>query len=132
MPSGLGANWSVFLFVLVEIYKNQFTPVYHVISPARHPVPGCLRRHFLQRPLFLDTQKNSVHRESISMELTRLLLDCPLVAFTRLFLHLRDNDAGLDTPICVYFERKGGAVKSVTRTPLVALLRLWSGNIGLD
>ena len=59
--------------------------------------------------LFLDTQKNSVCRESISMELTRLLLDCPVVACTHRFLHLRNNNTDLDTPICVYFDRKGAA-----------------------
>ena len=78
----------------------------------------------------LDTQKNSVRGESISMKLTRLLLGCPVVACAWRFLHLCDNDADLDTPICVYFERKGAVGKSVTSTHLVDILQLWAGNIG--
>ena len=78
----------------------------------------------------LDTQKSSFLVESISMELTCLLLGCPVVACARRFLHLRDNDADLDTTICVYFERKGDAGKSVNITHLVAHLCLWAGNIG--
>ena len=80
--------------------------------------------------LFLYTQKNSVCGESISIELTRLLLSCPMVACARSFIHLRNNDADLNTPICVYFESKGAAVKSVTSTHLVALIRLYAENIG--
>ena len=53
--------------------------------------------------LFLDTQKNSVCDESISMENTRLPSGCPVVACARHFLHLRDHDADLNTPMCVYF-----------------------------
>ena len=52
---------------------------------------------------FLDTQKNSVRGESISMENTHLILGCPVVAFARRFLDLRDNNADLDMPMCVYF-----------------------------
>ena len=66
------------------------------------------------------------------MKLTRLILGFPVVACTCRFLHLRNNNAELDTPICVYFKRKGAAGKSVTSTHLVALLRLWYGNIGFS
>ena len=59
-----------------------------------------------------------------------LILGYPVVACAQSFLHLHDNDADLDMPICVYFERKGDVVKSVTSTHLVALLWLWVGNIG--
>ena len=57
--------------------------------------------------MFLDTQKNSVQGESISMKNARLPSGCPVVACARCFLHLRDHDADLNTPMCVYFERKG-------------------------
>ena len=53
-----------------------------------------------------------------------------MVACARSFLHLRDNDTYLNMPICVYFKRKGAEGKSVTRTHLVALLRLWAGKVG--
>ena len=39
---------------------------------------------------FLDTQKNSVRGESISIENTYLPLGCPVMACARRFLHLRD------------------------------------------
>ena len=81
--------------------------------------------------LFLDTQKNSVGGESISMDNTCLQLGCPVVACARRFLHLRNNDADLNTPMCVYFEHKGEEGKYVTSNHLVALLRLWAGKIGL-
>ena len=80
--------------------------------------------------LFLNTQKNSFHGESIIMENNRMLLGRPVVACTRRYLHLHDNEADLGMPICVYFDRKGGVGKSVTSNHLVALLRLWVGNIG--
>ena len=59
--------------------------------------------------LFLDTQKYSIRVNSISMDLTCLLLGCPVVACTCCFLCLHDNGPNLDTPVCVYFEHKGAA-----------------------
>ena len=56
--------------------------------------------------LFLETQKNSVSCKSISMENTCLPSGCPVTACARRFLHLRGHDADLNTPMCVYFERK--------------------------
>ena len=44
------------------------------------------------------------------MENTSLILGYPMVACAQRFLHLHDNDADLDMPICVYFERKGDVV----------------------
>ena len=61
--------------------------------------------HFLQAlvvTLFLDTQKNSVRGESISMENTCLPLGYPVMACARRFLHLRGHDAYSNTPMCVY------------------------------
>ena len=66
------------------------------------------------------------------MELTCLFLGCPVVSCARHLIHLRDNDADLDTPMCAYFERKGDAGKSVTRTHLGTLIQLWTENIGFD
>ena len=80
--------------------------------------------------MFLDTQKHSVQGESISMDNTCLPLVCFMVACTRRFLHLRNNDADLDIPMCVYFERKGAEGKSVTSTHLLALLQIFSSKIG--
>ena len=80
--------------------------------------------------LFLDTQKNSVRGESISMENTCLPSGCPVTACSRCFLHLRGHDADLNTPMCVYFEHKGTEGKSVTTSHLVARLRLWTSKIG--
>ena len=82
--------------------------------------------------LFLNTQKNSVRGESISMENTCLPSGCPVMACARHFLHLRDHDSDLNTTMCVYFERKGAEGKSVTTSHLVALLRLWTSKIGYD
>ena len=79
---------------------------------------------------FLDTQKNSVWGESISMRNTCLSSGCPIMSCTRRFLHLRDHDADLNMPMCVYFERKGAEGKAVTTSHLVALLRLWTSKIG--
>ena len=79
--------------------------------------------------LFLDTQNNTVRSESISMENTCLPSGCPVVACTPRFLHLRDHDAYLNTPMCVYFERKGAESKYVTTSHLTALLCLWYGEI---
>ena len=89
--------------------------------------------HFLQAlvvTLFLDTQKNSVRGKSISMENTCLPSGCPVMAWARRFLHLRGHDADLNTPMCVYFERKGAEGKYVTTSHFVALLRFWTSNIG--
>ena len=80
--------------------------------------------------LFLDTQKNSVTGESISMENTCLPSVCPVTACARRFIHLRGHDADLNMPMCVYFERKGAVGKSVTTHYLVALLRHWTSKIG--
>ena len=66
--------------------------------------------------LFLDTQNNSVRGESISMENTCLPSGCPVMACTRRFLQLRDHDAYLNTPVCVFFKRKGAE-----RNPLLSL-----------
>ena len=79
---------------------------------------------------FLDTQKNSVRGESISMENTCLPSGCPVTACARRFLHLRSHDADLNTPMCVYFECRGAEGKSVTTSHLVALLRIWTSKIG--
>ena len=81
--------------------------------------------------LCLDTQKKYVWGEFISIENTHLLLGCPVVACARRFLHLRDNDADLDMPIRVYFERKGAVGESVISSQFVALLRIWADKIGL-
>ena len=61
-----------------------------------------------------------------------MLLGCPVVACTLCFLHLRDNDADLNTPMCIYFQRKGAEGKSATSTHFVDILRLWDGKIGLS
>ena len=64
------------------------------------------------------------------MDLTYLLFGCLVVACTWYYLHLRNNNADFDTPICAYFERRGDAGKYVTSTHLVAYLRIWDSNIG--
>ena len=79
---------------------------------------------------FLNTQKNYVRGESISMGNTCLLLGCPVMACARRFLHLRYHGADLNTPMSVYFKRKGAEGKSITTSHLVALLRLCTSNIG--
>ena len=74
--------------------------------------------------LFLKTQKNFVRGESISMENTYLPSGYPVMTCARRFPHLQDHDADLNTPMCVYFERKGAEGKYVTTSHLMALLRL--------
>ena len=64
------------------------------------------------------------------MENTYLPSGCPVTACARRFIHLCSHDADLNTPMCVYFERKGAEGKSVTASHLVALLRLWTSKIG--
>ena len=78
--------------------------------PLDTPTSRFLNLNVLVVTLFLDTKKNSVRIESISMELTRLLFGYPVVACAR------NNDADLDTPVCVHFDSRGSAEKSVTCT----------------
>ena len=52
------------------------------------------------------------------------------MACARRFLHLCNHDTDLNTPMCVYFERKIAKGKSVTTSHLVAFLRLWAIKIG--
>ena len=91
----------------------------------RLPLPQCVGGDFVPGHI-----EKFCPGESISIEQTCLLLGFPVVACARRFLHLCNNDADLDIPICVYFEHKGAMGKSVTSTHLLALLRLWAGKIG--
>ena len=53
--------------------------------------------------LYLDTQKNSICRESITMEATGITFGCAVGAAAEHFLYLRLHFVDLDTPICNYF-----------------------------
>ena len=64
------------------------------------------------------------------MENIYLPYGCPVMVCTRRFLHLSDHGADLNTPMCVYFERKGAEGKSVTSNHFVALLKLWADKTG--
>ena len=80
--------------------------------------------------LYLDNQKNGVRGESITMELSGIPFGCAVSAAVERFLHLRENDADLDTPICTYFPSGRSTGKSITSTNVVQILRLWAAHIG--
>ena len=82
--------------------------------------------------LYLDTQKNSTRGESITMEATGIPFGCAVGAAAERFLHLRNNDADLDTPICTYFPSNRGTGKSITSSNVVQILRLWAAHIGFQ
>ena len=64
------------------------------------------------------------------MELSGIPFGCAVSAAVERFLHLRDNDADLDTPICTYFPSGRSTGKSITSTNVVQILRLWAAHIG--
>ena len=64
------------------------------------------------------------------MENTCLPSGFHVTACARRFIHLRGHDAYLNTPMCVYFERKGAEGKYITTSHLVDLFRLWTSKIG--
>ena len=73
--------------------------------------------------LFLDTQKNCVCGEFSTMEATGLLHGEPVPACARLYLHIWNNNASPNTPICTYYVLMGAAPKYVTGKNIVELLR---------
>ena len=80
--------------------------------------------------LYLDTQKNSVRGESITMEATGIAFGCAVGAAAERFLNLRLHCVDLDTPICTYFSSGMIEGSSVTSRQVVAILRFWAGHIG--
>ena len=130
MPSGLGANWFIFCLRSCEYTKTnshrrttQFRLRHMQFQDTQGTIPfDAPDSHFLQAlvvTLLLDTQKNSVRGDSISMENTCLSSGFPVMACTRRFLQLRGHDADLNTPMCVYFEHKA------RRENLSPLLTWW-------
>ena len=92
-----------------------------------------LRRNFLCAKavtLFLDTQKNLVRGESITMEVNCLMFDCPVHVVVNRFLYLCDHKVDLDTPICTLYNLLDAPEQSVTSKDLVAILQLWAAKIG--
>ena len=55
----------------------------------------------------LDTQKNSVQGECISIEATCLAFCCPVQVEAEQFIHIRFHEANIYTPICTYFPSSG-------------------------
>ena len=82
--------------------------------------------------LYLDTQKNSVRGEAITMEASGIPFGCAVGAAAERFLHLRLHNADLDTPICTYFTSAQSEGASVTSSNVVATLRLWAAHIGFQ
>ena len=82
--------------------------------------------------LYLDTQNNSIRRESITMEVTEITFGCAVGAAAESFLQLWLHCVDLDTPICTYFSSGRSEGDSVTSRHVVAILRLWAGHIGFQ
>ena len=64
--------------------------------------------------LYLDTQKNSIRGDSITMEATEIIFGCAVGAAAEPFLHLRLHCVDLDTPICNYLSSGSSEGYSVT------------------
>ena len=82
--------------------------------------------------LYLDTQKNSIHGESITMKATGITFGCAVGAAAERFLHLWLHLVDLDTPICTDFSSGRIEGSSFTSRHVVATLRLWAGHIGFQ
>ena len=82
--------------------------------------------------LFLDTQENSVLRESYTMESTGLLHGYPVQSCSQRYIHLWKNNAPPDTPICAYYVFIGVDTKSVTGENIAELLRATAKQIGFQ
>ena len=79
--------------------------------------------------LYLDTQKNSVRGESITMEATGIAFGCAVGAAAERFLNLRLHCVDLDTSLRIYFSSGRNEGSLVTSRHVVAILRLWAGHI---
>ena len=73
--------------------------------------------------LFLDTQKNCVRGESISMEALGLLHTDEVTAATRRYIHLRAHNAAPDTPICSFFIPHSSDPVSITSKHITTTIR---------
>ncbi len=82
--------------------------------------------------LTFTNQKNGVRGEVISHSKSGSVLTCPVTALTRRVIHLRENNATLDTPLATYYTNKKRAVtaKDVTETLQHSVLALGPNNLG--
>ena len=79
---------------------------------------------------FFDTQKKSVQGESIFTEATCTVLGLPVRAEAEHFINICFHEANIYTPICTYFPSSGNLDRSITSQYVVAVLCLWTANIG--
>jgi hypothetical protein len=105
------------------------------ILPLSAPSSRFLRAHSIT--LFLDTQKNSVRGESVTMEANDLPHGNPVAAAARRFLHLRAHHASPTTPICTYYSASSGTSPPppptcVTSRRITATLRKIAGILGFE
>ena len=92
-------------------------------------------QRFCRAKLFtflLDTHKNSVRGEYISMEATCLAFGFPVWEVAEKFLHLHFHETNLSTPICTYFPSPGILGRLLIIQDVVSVLCLWTANIGFS
>ena len=82
--------------------------------------------------LFLDTQKNGVRGESTSMEATGLRHGDAVRASACRFIHLRDNGAAPNTPICTYYPSHGSTPSSIPSRHITSTLRIAAKKLGFQ
>ena len=82
--------------------------------------------------LFLDTQKNSFRGETYTMEATDLEHIKPVLATSRIFLHLCQHNTDPENPICSYFPTTGAATQTVTITNIFSIIHFHASNIGFQ
>ena len=82
--------------------------------------------------MFLDTQNNCVRGEYSTIEATGLIHGDPVPTCARRYLHLQNNNAPPDTPICDYYVLVGASPKSVTVSNIVELLWATDRQIGFQ
>ena len=82
--------------------------------------------------LFLDTQKNCIRGESITMEASGLDNGDGVVAAARRYLHLRDHNAPPETPICAYFIPDSPLPTSISSRHVTFTLREEARKIGFQ
>ena len=82
--------------------------------------------------LTFTNQKNGVRGEIISHSKSGSLLTCPVTAVTRRIIHLRENNAPLDTPLATYYTTRKRAVtaKDITETLQASVLAIGSNELG--
>ena len=131
---------SVSGLVITQIFSHKRTTQFRFCDLEFHDASGILPfdapalriRRSVAMTLYLDTQKNSIRGESITMEATGINVGCAVGVAAERFLHLRLHCVYLDTPICNYFSSGRSEGSSVTSRHVVDILRLWAGHIGFQ